>query len=136
MQIDSIQAEASREGATLPSGGELNSAIANAVVRMIRDYVGRGPTKAQAFFHNNVVVVILHDTQTRAERSLVAAGQPDAVLGMRRRMHTTMRAELTALVEELTRCGVLACMGAADVEPDIASIVFVLDGPVPGSRAR
>ena len=113
------------------TGGQLNAAIARAVVRIHRDYVGRGPTKAQAFFRGNVVVVIMQDVMTRAEQSLVADRQGDAVLEMRHRFQTAMRDELCAAVERLTACRVDAFMNDNHIDPDVAAEVFVLDRPVP-----
>jgi uncharacterized protein YbcI len=113
------------------TGGQLNAALARAIVRIHRDYVGRGPTRAQAFFRGNVVVVIMHDVMTRAERSLVADGQNDAVLELRHRFQQAMRGELYGAVERLTGCKVEAFMCDHHVEPDVAAEVFVLDRPVP-----
>jgi uncharacterized protein YbcI len=113
------------------TGGQLNAAIARAVVRIHRDYVGRGPTKAQAFFRGNVVVVVMHDVMTRAELTLVADGQDDAVRKMRRGFQNAMRAELSGAVEQLTGSKVEAFLNDNHIDPDIAVEVFVLDRPVP-----
>jgi uncharacterized protein YbcI len=118
-----------REPAT---GGELNAAITRAVVAAEREHVGRGPTRARTFYRGNVVVVILGQTMTRAERKLVDAGRGEAVLAIRRELQETMRSDLTAAVERLTRCGVVAFMSASHLDPDLAVEVFVLDRPVPG----
>jgi uncharacterized protein YbcI len=115
-----------------PTGGQLNQAIANAVVRGYHRYVGRGPTRAQAFYRHDIIVVVMHDTLTTAERRVAAAGRGDAVLEMRRNLNLTMRAELAEAVEELTGCRVEAVMSANSIEPDLAADLFVLDRPVPG----
>ncbi len=114
------------------TGGRLNAALANAVVRVHSQYVGRGPTKGQAFFRNNMVVVVLEDTLTRAERSLVADGKEDMVLGMRRQFQRTMSDDLVSAIEELTGCSVVAFMSDNHIDPDVAAELFVLDRPVPG----
>jgi uncharacterized protein YbcI len=43
------------------AGGPPRSPIASAVVGIHSRYLGRGPTKAQAFFRGNVVVLMLDD---------------------------------------------------------------------------
>lgn len=111
--------------------GPLNQAIANAVVRSHSRYVGRGPTKAQAFCRDNVVVVLMHDTLTKGERSLVAGGKPDSVLQMRRQYQEMMHADLVDAVQELTGCRVEALMSGNHIDPDLSAEVFVLDRPVP-----
>jgi uncharacterized protein YbcI len=114
------------------AAGELNAALARGAVRIARSVVGRGPAKAHAFFHDNVFVVLLEDTQTRAEKSLVEDGQGDTVLELRRGLQQTMRGPLVLLVERLTGGTVTAMMSASHVAPDLDIEVFVLDRPVSG----
>lgn len=110
--------------------GELNASIARAAVRVHRSHVGRGPTRARAFFRDNIVVLVLEDVLTRSERSLVASGRHDTVIQVREALVDTMRADLIAAVETLTDRRVTALMGATHLEPDIAAQIFVLDRPV------
>jgi uncharacterized protein YbcI len=114
------------------TGGELNAGVARAVVRFYREHTGRGPTRAQAFYRGNVVVVIMHDALTKAEADLVAQGKGETVLEFRRAFQDTMREELVAIVEGLTGCRVQAFMSTNHVAPDMAAEIFVLDRPVPG----
>jgi uncharacterized protein YbcI len=114
------------------SGGELNAAVARLVVGCYREYLGRGPTKAQAFYRDNFVVAVLENTMTRAEESLAAGDGKDAVLDVRRAIQKAMRTDLVVGVERLTGCKVLAFMSSNHLWPDMASEVFVLDAPVRG----
>jgi uncharacterized protein YbcI len=116
-------------------GGELNAAIARAVVRAYHDSVGRGPTKAHAFFRGNVVVVILEDVMTTAERTLATSGQGETVNRMRSELHASIRPKLMAVVEDLTGRDVEALMSDVSLEPDMAVEVFVLDKPVSAKPA-
>jgi uncharacterized protein YbcI len=113
-----------------PTGGELNAAIARAAVRIHRECVGRGPTKAQAFFRGNIVVVILENVLVKAELTLLGRGLEASVIHLRKELLETMRPDLTAAVEGLTDRSVTTLMGDNSFHPDIASQVFVLDGPV------
>jgi uncharacterized protein YbcI len=115
-----------------PTGSDLNAALARLVTRYYRENTGRGPTKTQAFYRGEVLVVVLEDTLTKAEQSLVARGRPDAVLHMREAFQETMRAEMVATVEELTGAHVRAFMSANSIEPDITVETFILDAPVRG----
>ena len=108
-------------------GGELNSAIATAVVAVYRTYVGRGATKAQAFYSKNVVVLLLEDTMTREERSLASVGSVEAARHLRRQLQRTMREPLVGAIEALTGCKVVAFMGDNQIEPDLVTTLFVLD---------
>jgi uncharacterized protein YbcI len=128
----SHHAVAPAEGWQRPAGGELNAAVARAVVQYHRSHTGRGPTKAQAFYRNNVIVVLLEGMLTKAERALIASGRPDAVRLMRNAFQDTMRSDLVATVEELTGTPVVAFMSSNQLEPDMAVAVFVLAEPVRG----
>src|SRR4051794_28224855 len=112
-----------------PSGNELNAAIARAVVGIYRDCVGRGPTRAEAFFRHNVVVVLLHGVMTTAERAVAASESNGAALDFRHRLHELMRPQLVASLESLTASQVIALMNDYHLK-DLAVEVFVLDRPL------
>ncbi|HTE63080.1 MAG TPA: DUF2294 domain-containing protein [Solirubrobacteraceae bacterium] len=114
-----------------PVNGRLNQEIANAVVRGHKRFLGRGPTRAQAFFRHNIVVVVMDASLSEAERSLARHGSGDAVLEMRHRFEEMMRSELVQAVENLTGCKVEAFMTSHHIDPDLAAELFVLDRPVP-----
>jgi len=115
-----------------PAGGRLNAAVARAVVHAHNEYRGRGPTRAQAFFNEQVIVVLMEDTMTRAERSLVRDGKNDAVFEIRRQMQSTMHADMVASIEDLTGRKVIAFMSANHIAPDYAAELFVLDASIAG----
>jgi uncharacterized protein YbcI len=114
------------------TSGRLNKEIANAVVRWHKRFLGRGPTRAQAFFRHNIVVVMMEASLTEAERRLAHEGASGraAMLEMRDRYSETMRSELVQEVEALTGCRVEAFMSSHHVDPDLAAELFVLDRPV------
>ena len=112
------------------AGGEVNAQIARSVVAAYRGAYGRGPARARAMFRGDVVVVVLEDVLTPAERSLIASGRADDALAMRRSLHAAMRPSLGRAVADTTGRGVRAVMGDTHDDPDIAVEVFVLDGPV------
>jgi uncharacterized protein YbcI len=108
-------------------GGELSAEISNAIVALMADYTGRGPSQSQTYVHQNLIVCILHDGLTKGERSLVADGKEDAVLQMRHTYQGTMRSELITVVERLTGRKVAAFMSDNHVNPDVAVETFVLE---------
>lgn len=104
-------------------------ALSDAVVRLFSDHTGRGPSKAHATIRGRTVVVLLEDTMTKAERTLVAAGREEEVLSLRRTFQETMREDLIEVVEEHTGQDVQAFMSANHTEPDLAAEIFVLEKP-------
>ena len=76
--------------------GDKKRAIANLVVGLYREYMGRGPTGARATIHDDLVTCVLHDTLTRVERTLVTRGEAHSVLQRRRVSQRLMRYVRTA----------------------------------------
>jgi uncharacterized protein YbcI len=112
-----------------PSGGALHLALSNAIVGCLREYTGRGPNKARTTIRDNVVLVMLEQTLTKGEQSLVARGRGDKVLALRHEYQEAMREESSAKVAELTGCEVIAMMSANHIDPDLGAEIYVLDGP-------
>jgi uncharacterized protein YbcI len=115
------------------SGGRLNSAVANAVLRVHSHYAGR-PAKARAFFRHNLVVVLMEDSMTTAEQSLVAADRQDAARDVRRHSQEAMRPALVEAIALLTGCVVVAFLTDNLVSPDLIVELYVLDRPLPGEQ--
>jgi uncharacterized protein YbcI len=80
----------------------LPAAISKHVVRLFSEYTGRGPTKARTLINDNVVVCVTHDSMTKGERRLVADGEAEVVVSIRRKFQSAMREDLVSGVELLT----------------------------------
>jgi uncharacterized protein YbcI len=112
---------------TEPSiGGSKAAAISNHVVRTMSAYTGRGPTKARTYISDDVVTVVLQDTLTKGERSLVGDDLDQLVLTMRKAYQGTMGNELINGVEQILGRKVTAFMSDNHIDPDIAAEIFVL----------
>jgi uncharacterized protein YbcI len=116
---------------TLPAHAERTASLAvkisNLVVQAFRAHTGRGPTKARTSIESNLITVVLRDTLTSGERSLVAAGHVELVLEMRRTFQRMMREELVSGLETLTSRKVSAFLSDNTVNPDVAVETFVLE---------
>jgi uncharacterized protein YbcI len=111
---------------TATADGPLTAAISNAVVGLLRDYTGRGPTQARTTIGADTIVVTLRDSLTKAERTLAERGQATEVLAMRRAFQDTMREDLVAAVERLTHRTVEAFLSDNLYEPDVAVEIFLM----------
>lgn len=105
---------------------EQANAIATYVVRVTAEYTGRGPTKARTYLEDDLVTVVLSDTLTKGERSLVRDGQGDTVVAMRKTYQRTMASVLIEGIERITCRQVVAFLSDNHIEPDIAIESFVL----------
>lgn len=120
-------AEAQQKESQGLTGGELNAAITSALVGIHNQYLGRGPKTASTFHNGNVVVTLMHDVLTRAERSLKGNQQQEEVVHMRHLFQGAMADDARAAVERLTRRKVDAFISGNQFEPDVAAEIFLLD---------
>jgi uncharacterized protein YbcI len=111
------------------AGGELNAAVTSALVGIHHRYLGRGPKTASTFHYGNVLVTLMHDVLTPAEKSLTRTNQTGAVGHIRHLFQETMEADFREAVERLTGRKVLAFISGNHIDPDIAAELFILDAP-------
>ena len=107
--------------------GPITAAISNAVVHILREHTGRGPTQARTTINGDLVACVLHDTLTVGERTLVNDGQAQTVLDVRKLYQMSMRKALTAAVETHTGRKVIAFMSDNHIDPDTAIEAFILE---------
>lgn len=115
------------------SGPSLALTVSNAMVKLVAETTGRGPTKARTTIGRDHVLVMPGDTLTKGERRLVANGFRDEVLQIRHRYHEVMRPEATALIEQRLGRRVIGFMSDNHLDPDLAAEVFILDPVEDGS---
>jgi uncharacterized protein YbcI len=115
-------------------GRSKGAAIADHVVRTMSEYTGRGPTKARAYINDDLVTVVLQDTLTKGERSLVADQLEELVLTMRKAFQGTMRDALIDGIEAILGRKVIALMSDNHIDPDVAVEVFLLAPTGSGPR--
>jgi uncharacterized protein YbcI len=112
---------------TRTPGGSPAQDISRKAVRILREYTGRGPTKARTVISDDTVAIVLGDTLTKGERTLVAMGEEKHVLQTRHNYQLSMRDDLVQLVEE--ECGqtVEAFFSDNHIDPDYGVEFFLLN---------
>jgi uncharacterized protein YbcI len=108
--------------------GEMRATIAAEIVRLQSEYYGKGPTRARTYMVDDLVVVVLEESFTRAEKTLVSRGERDSIQQIRRRFQQQMADEFTSVVEQTTGRTVRTFLSETDVEADVSVEVFLL-GP-------
>src|SRR5215212_6490643 len=81
--------------------GEMRATISYEIVRLQAEYYGKGPTRPKTFIVEDLVVVVLEESFTRAEKTLAHRGERDAIEHIRRRVQQ-MAGEFTSVVEQAT----------------------------------
>lgn len=100
--------------------------ISNAVSRLHKDFVGRGPTNSRTTIDGNLVVCLLEGGYTRAEQTLTANDKGDLVAAGRLGLQDAMRKAMIAAVEQTMGRRVQSFMSANDLEQNLQVEVFVL----------
>ena len=113
--------------------GDMLLALSNAIVRLYKEHYGKGPTKARAYHHGDVITCVLRDCFTRAERTLIETGHDDSVIQGRYRLQTALRRKFVEAVEEITGRRVIGFMSGTQLDPDMSAEVFVLEPEPEGS---
>ena len=114
--------------------------ISNAMVGLYKEQFGRGPTRARTYWAGpDIVVSVLEDTLTPAERNMVALGEHERLRDMRVFFQYATVTEFCTPVERITGRRVRSFHSSIDTAVDGMAIeTFVLyrqgeDGP---SRAE
>jgi uncharacterized protein YbcI len=110
-----------------PDNGALQAQISEAVVRLLAERTGRGPTRARTTISRDLVVVVLQDSLTSGELFLAGSDRAEQVLDTRRAYQDSMRPDYIAAIEALTDRTVAAFMSANHIDPDLAAEIFVLE---------
>lgn len=106
--------------------GEARERIGSEIVRLQSEYYGRGPSKAKTHVEGDVVVVVLEESFTRAEKTLISRGEADGIQDIRRRFQRAMADQFKAVVEQATGRQVRSFFSDTDLEQDVSVEVFIL----------
>jgi uncharacterized protein YbcI len=109
------------------SAGELQAALSNAIVRIMRDFYGKGAARSRTTIFDEYVFVILEDVLTTAEMTLRNGGAGELVRKVRMRFEDVMTATFVGEVQRLTGRTVVAYHSQVVLEPPSCIEIFVLD---------
>jgi uncharacterized protein YbcI len=108
------------------AGRSVQADISNAFGKLQAEYYGRGPVKARTYMTEDLVVVVLEETFTPAEKTLIARGEGDPVQHIRRTFQQAMREQFSSVIEQTTGRRVRAFVSETDLDADVAVEVFLL----------
>lgn len=110
--------------------------ISNTMVRLYKDQLGRGPTKARTKWAGpDIIVSILEDTLTPAERNLAEMGEHQRLRDLRLFFQYSLVEQFCAPVERITGRKVRGFISGIDTKADgLATEMYLLhpegyDGP-------
>jgi uncharacterized protein YbcI len=110
----------------VPSDDSLAAAVSAAVSRLFLDQFGRGPVHVETFVNGDVLLTLMRDVFTTAERALIADGRHDNVLTTRMLWQAATTDAFKASVAEATGREVVSVVSGFELEEELATEVFVL----------
>ena len=106
--------------------GDVLSAISDGLVGLLKDFYGRGPTRAKSYYQDDLVVCVLRGGFTRVEETLLNGGRGDAVIEQRMEFQELMRERFEAVIADATGRQVIGFMSGNQQHPDMMCEVFIL----------
>ena len=82
--------------------GDVLTAISDGMVALLKEFYGRGPTRAKSYYEDDLVVCLLRGGFTRVEQTLLEGGRGSSVIQQRMDFQELMRQRFEAVIEAAT----------------------------------
>jgi uncharacterized protein YbcI len=121
--------EQQRQGAppALEHGQSLLRRLSTEMVRMQKHAFGKGPIHAKAYMFDDLLMVVMRDGLTVAEKTMLDFGQADLVRNFRQQFENDMTSRMIEPIERLTGRKVLTYQSQIMFDPDVIVEIFVFD---------
>jgi uncharacterized protein YbcI len=106
--------------------GDVLTAISDGLVSLLKEFYGRGPTRAKSYYQDDLVVCLLRGGFTRVEQTLLEGGRGLAVIQQRVAFQDLMRERFESVIANATGRRVIGFMSGNQQDPDIMCEVFIL----------
>lgn len=106
--------------------GEVLTAISDGMVALLKEFYGRGPTRAKSYYADDLVVCVLRGGFTRVEQTLLEGGRGASVIQQRMAFQELMRGRFEEVIEQATGRPVIGFMSGNQQHPDMMCEVFIL----------
>jgi uncharacterized protein YbcI len=106
--------------------GEVRTAISDGMIALLKEFYGRGPSRAKSYYEDDLVVCLLRGGFSRVEQTLLEGGRGSSVIRQRMEFQELMRERFEAVIAEATGRRVIGFMSGNQQSPDIMCEVFIL----------
>jgi uncharacterized protein YbcI len=114
--------------AVTPPRGEQLAAISTRLVQLLREAIGKGPTRCKTYWAgDDIVLVLAGGGLLKSEETLFRAGRSEQVMESRRVLHEVLEQPMREIIEEVVGRRVIAFMSASHDDPDLMAEIFVLE---------
>ena len=110
-------------------GRDLLRQISTGMARMQKDAFGKGPVSTKSYMFDDLLLIVMREGLTVAERTMLDFGQADLVRHFRQQFENEMTSRLVDMIEGLTERKVLTYQSQIMFDPDVVIEIFVFDRP-------
>jgi uncharacterized protein YbcI len=100
--------------------------IAEAMAGLHTEFYGYPPGSSRAIVHEDVVVVVMEQTFTKAEQTMIERGEFEEIQSIRRRFQRVMAEDFHSIVENATGRDVRSFVSDTDIKEGLSIEVFLL----------
>src|ERR1700692_1250440 len=108
------------------SHGDVLTAISDGMVALLKEFYGRGPSRAKSYYEDDLVVCVLRGGFSRVEETLLNGGRGHAVIPQSMEFQEVMRDRFAEVIADATGRKVIGFMSGNQQHPDLMCEVFVL----------
>ena len=108
------------------SGAQL-SRITVGIVRLHRDFYGKGPIEAKSYAINDTIICLLRGGFTTVEETLLTAGEDAEVERVRRTFQVAMKDRFVGVIEDATERKVVSYMSQVSASERFTVEIFLLE---------
>ena len=110
------------------SKGEREAEFTRAMIKMEKEYLGRGPDEARTLFINDMIIVRLRGILTQAEIKLAESAKGrELIKETRRRLFESARDYLENMVRQIAECELVSLHTDVSTKTGERVIVLVVD---------
>ena len=106
--------------------GDVLTAISDGMVALLKEFYGRGPTRAKSYYQDDLVSCVLRGGFSRVEETLLQGGRGSAVIHQRMEFQELMRDRFVKVIEDATGRHVIGFMSGNQQNPDMMCETFIL----------
>ena len=97
---------------------------------------GKGPTSTRSYLFDDMLLIVMRDGLTVAEKTMLEFGQGDLVRNFRQQFENHMTERIVGMIEELTERKVLTYQSQNMFNPHVVVEMFIFDSSLTSQFVR
>jgi uncharacterized protein YbcI len=117
-------------------GQALLTQLSSSMASMQKTAFGKGPISTRSYLFDDMLLIVMRDGLTVAEKTMLDFGQHDLVRNFRQQFENDMTKRIVGMIEELTQRKVLTYQSQIMFDPDVVVEMFIFDRSLTGEFVR